>query len=114
MKFNQEKLYIPELGVYRLWNIPSAKGVREGEGLSREIPLEANSIMALALVKAYRLTGGKHYLDLAAGILSAFQELEPQMFEEDPNDAGKLFFGSYVFFLNALDAFVEARSNPTA
>jgi len=68
----------------------------------------------LALIKGFRATGEKKYLDLAEGILTAFQNLEPQMFEEDPDDAGKQFIRSYVFFLNALEAFVEVRTKPTA
>ena len=114
MKFNRTKLFISERGVFRLWNIPPAKGLRKGEEISQEVPLEANAVMALALLKAYRLTGREEYRVMAGGILSAFRKLEPQMFEDDPKDVGQQFLRSYVFYLDALDQYAQLRVKPKA
>ena len=99
--YAKSHLYIPSLGAFRLWNVPAHPGLREEERVSREIPLETNGVMAYALMKGFRATGNPEYLALAKNLVSSINRVDPEIFDENPNDPVKSYLESFVYFYRA-------------
>lgn len=105
--YARQRLFIPAEGLFRLWNVPSAQGLRSGEQISEEAPLGANGVLALALLRGHRATGDPGQMAMAEQVLSALSVLEPRQFDEDPNDKEKLYLQEFVYYLRALEELTQ-------
>ncbi|MEE8396735.1 MAG: hypothetical protein V3S29_11815, partial [bacterium] len=102
LAYARAALLVPGLRVFRRWNVPHPQGLRRGEALSQEVPLGGNGLMALALLNAYEISGEREYDSLARNIIARLLTLEPELFDEDPADGGKLYLTQFVYYLNSL------------
>lgn len=99
--YSKRMLLIPELGVFRLWNVPNHEGLREQERVAREIPLAPNAVLAQALLRGHRASGNPRHRALAEKVLHALGGLEPDLFDENPNDGGNTYLESFAHLLRA-------------
>lgn len=78
--FSLKELYDPKGGAFFERNSTSREFYKEGEAVSRGKPFDANGLMALNLIKAYKLTKKEVYLQKAKETLSVFAggEIDPR------------------------------------
>jgi uncharacterized protein YyaL (SSP411 family) len=103
LRYALSDLFDAKRGAFVEWNNPDPSLLRAGEQRSPHFPLEANGVMAVALLHAHRHTGEATYLQVARRVLEALSGQVAAGLSPEPDETGGAAAGATAFLLRAFE-----------
>jgi uncharacterized protein YyaL (SSP411 family) len=104
LRYAMAELFDPTRGAFVEANNPDDRGPRP-----REFPLDANGVMALALLRAHQVTGRREYLEIGKRVLATLGGEVKSALGDEPETTPTPKVANVVFYLRAYGQVVSTR-----